>query len=121
MTLRFRNLWKLITKQNGRTREKADRCHFLEIYLDKEVFEALQSRAAADGVALNRALAGALTRGMEHSLPQSMWQYKEDYETLKKVVEVYRHDNDLLKALVRQNWHFQELLDKPGAGGDAGR
>jgi hypothetical protein len=91
----------------------------LDLRVNPGVYERLKKRALADGVSVDTALVQSLERGMENCFLYSMWEYKQDFELIKRLTVQYERDNKVLKALVKETDLLADLAESAegGAGG----
>lgn len=91
----------------------------MEFAIDDEDYKRFEKLASARHLPQDEALRVVLVEGMQAYRPQQLADMVNDYSQLKRRIEEYRKDNDVLNRMYSQNFELKKLLSqtKEAAGG----
>ncbi|MEM1563727.1 MAG: hypothetical protein QW161_03530 [Candidatus Bathyarchaeia archaeon] len=84
----------------------------LEIFLDGSTYEKFRAYMVQNCLDESNAIVKVLERGMANYWLHEFKQMKTSCMQLKKLLEEYKRDNELLNALQRENKRLRDILEK---------
>jgi cell shape-determining protein MreC len=84
----------------------------IDIFLDHSVYEKFRTYIAKNGLDESSAVVQVLERGMANYWVQEFKCLKQNYPFMEELFKEYKKDNEVLKALMRQNEQLQKLLEE---------
>jgi hypothetical protein len=92
----------------------------VEFEVDRDDYRRFKGFAESRHLPRDDALRAVMIKGMEAYWPQQLAYMVNNHEELKKLLEEYNRDNDLLRSIYSQNNELRKLLDQnkePKRGG----
>ena len=83
----------------------------LEVFLDHSIYEKFRAYMVQNCLEESNAVVKVLERGMANYWLHEFKQMKTSYLQLKKLLEGYKKDNELLNALRIENKRLRDILE----------
>lgn len=90
----------------------------LEVFLDRSTYEKFRAYMVQNCLEESGAAVKLLERGMANYWLHKFKQMKTSYLQLKKLLEEYKRDNELLNALQGENKRLRDILEKTDLKGE---
>ena len=84
----------------------------LDAFIDQATYDKFVAYRKKKGLSESGALVDILERGMANYRLQEFKHLKQNYTHIEKLFTEYKKDNEILKALLRQNEQLREILEE---------